>query len=46
MNRDLGWYININLMEPYMFLTALICQLYGEKDFSKFSKAWMPLAYK
>jgi hypothetical protein len=24
---------------------ALICRLYGEKDFSKFSEAWMPLAY-
>jgi hypothetical protein len=23
----------------------LICRLYGEKDCSKFSKAWMPLAY-
>jgi hypothetical protein len=28
-----------------MFLMALICRLYGEKDRSKFSKAWMPLAY-
>jgi hypothetical protein len=24
---------------------ALICQLYGEKDCSKFSEAWIPLAY-
>jgi hypothetical protein len=24
---------------------ALICRLYGEKDCSRFSEAWMPLAY-
>jgi hypothetical protein len=24
---------------------VLICQLYGEMDCSKFSEAWMPLAY-
>jgi hypothetical protein len=28
-----------------MYLMASICQLYGDKDFSKFSEAWMPLAY-
>jgi hypothetical protein len=32
-------------MEPYIYLMALICRLYGEKDCSRFSKAWMPLAY-
>jgi hypothetical protein len=45
VNRALGWYNTVNLREPYMFLMALICRLYGEKDFSKFSEAWMPLAY-
>jgi hypothetical protein len=24
---------------------ALICRLYGEKDFSRFSEAWIPLAH-
>jgi hypothetical protein len=24
---------------------ALICRLYGERDCTKFSEAWMPLAY-
>jgi hypothetical protein len=28
-----------------MYLMALICRLYGEKDFSRFSKVWMPLEY-
>jgi hypothetical protein len=28
-----------------MFLMALICRLYGERNFSKFSQEWMPLAY-
>jgi hypothetical protein len=40
-----GWYGTINLREPYIYLMALIYLLYGEKDFSKFLKAWMPLAY-
>ena len=44
-NRSTGWYNIINLEEPYMYLMALTCQLYGEKDCSKFSEAWMPLAY-
>jgi hypothetical protein len=28
-----------------MYLMALIYQLYGEKDCSKFPEAWIPLAY-
>jgi hypothetical protein len=44
-NRSTGWYNTINLEEPYMYLMALICRLYGENDCSKFSEAWMPLAY-
>jgi hypothetical protein len=35
----------INLREPYIYLMALICWLYGEKDCSKFSETWIPLAY-
>jgi hypothetical protein len=34
-----------NLKEPYIYLMALICRLYGEKYCSRFSEAWMPLAY-
>jgi hypothetical protein len=45
VNRASGWYNTVNLREPYIFLMALICHLYGEKDFSKFFKAWIPLAY-
>jgi hypothetical protein len=37
--------LNENLREPYIYLMALICRLYGEKDCSRFSEAWMPLAY-
>jgi hypothetical protein len=44
-NRRNGWYNTVNLKEPYMYLMALICRLYGEKDSSKFSEVWMPLAY-
>jgi hypothetical protein len=44
-NQSSGWYGTINLGDPYIYLMALICQLYGEKGFSKFSKAWMPLEY-
>jgi hypothetical protein len=36
-NRRNGWYNTVNLREPYMYLMALICQLYREKDCSKFS---------
>jgi hypothetical protein len=44
-NRTSGWYPTTNLREPYIYLMALICRLYGEKDCSRFSEAWMPLAY-
>ena len=44
-NRSNGWYGRTNLRETYIYLMALICQLYGEKDCSKFLEAWMPLAY-
>jgi hypothetical protein len=44
-NRSTGWYNTVNLREPYMYLMALTCRLYEEKDCSKFSEAWMPLAY-
>ena len=36
-NRRNDWYRIINLREMYMYLMALICRLYGEKYFSKFS---------
>jgi hypothetical protein len=44
-NWTTGWYPTANLREPYIYLMALICQLYGEKDCSRFSEAWMSLAY-
>jgi hypothetical protein len=44
-NWSNGWYGTINLWDPYIYMMALICRLYGEKDCSKFSEAWMPLAY-
>jgi hypothetical protein len=44
-NQSNGWYGTVNLREPYIYLMSLICQLYGEKYFSKFLEAWMPLAY-
>jgi hypothetical protein len=44
-NQSTGWYRTTNLREPYIYLMALICLLYGEKDCYIFSKAWMPLAY-
>jgi hypothetical protein len=44
-NKTIGWYNTVNIREPYMYLMALIYRLYGEKDCSKFSEAWMPLAY-
>ena len=44
-NQRNGWYGTIKLRELYIYLMALICQLYGEKDCSKFSEAWMPLEY-
>jgi hypothetical protein len=36
-NRSNGWYGTINLKEPYIYLVALICRLYGEKYCSEFS---------
>jgi len=44
-NRTSGWYQTANLRKSYIYLMALICWLYGEKDSSRFSEAWMPLAY-
>jgi hypothetical protein len=44
-NMRNGRYTIVNLRDPYMYLMPLICRLYGEKDCSKFSEAWMPLAY-
>jgi hypothetical protein len=44
-NRRNGWYNMVNLREPYIYLMVLICRLYGEKDCSKFSEEWIPLAY-
>jgi hypothetical protein len=44
-NQTSGWYLTTNLREPYIYLMALLCRLHGEKDFSHFSEAWMPLAY-
>jgi hypothetical protein len=45
-NQSTSWYGTTNLREPYIYLMALICHLYVEKDCSRFSEAWMPLAYK
>jgi hypothetical protein len=44
-NRSTRWYGMVNLREPYVYLMALICLLYREKDFSNFLEAWMPLEY-
>jgi hypothetical protein len=44
-NRNNGWYKMVKLTDPYIYLMALINLLYREKDYSKFSEAWMPLAY-
>jgi hypothetical protein len=44
-NRNSGWYPTANLRQPYIYLMALLCRLHGEKDFSRFSESWMPLAY-
>jgi hypothetical protein len=40
-----GWYGTINLRDPYIYFMDIIFHLYGENDYSKFSEAWMPLAY-
>jgi hypothetical protein len=42
-NQRTGWYETTKLREPYVYPMALICRLYGEKNCSRFSKAWMPL---
>jgi hypothetical protein len=44
-NRTSGWYPTTNLRELYIYLMALLYRLHGEKDCSRFSEAWMPLAY-
>jgi hypothetical protein len=44
-NQINGWYGTTNLRDPYVYLMALIYRLYGEKYFSRFSEAWMPLEY-
>jgi hypothetical protein len=44
-NRRTGSYGTANLREPYIYLMALICRLYEDKYFSKFSVAWIPLEY-
>jgi hypothetical protein len=44
-NQTSSWYQTTNLRELYIYLMALICRLYGEKDCSMFLEAWMPLAY-
>jgi len=44
-NWSNGWDGTVNLRETYIYLMALICRLYGEKDCSKFSEAWIPLEY-
>jgi hypothetical protein len=45
LNHASGWYNIVNLQEPYIILMAFICHLYGEKGFSKFYEAWMPLTH-
>jgi hypothetical protein len=37
-NRTSCWYQTANLREPYIYLMALVCRLYGEKDCSRFSE--------
>jgi hypothetical protein len=44
-NQNSGWYPMTNLRQPYIYLVALLFRLHGEKDCSRFSEAWMPLAY-
>jgi len=44
-NQRNGYYGTTNLRESYVYLMALICRLYREKDCSIFSEAWMSLAY-
>jgi hypothetical protein len=44
-NRTASYYPTANLREPYIYLMALICRFHGEKYFSRFLEALMPLAY-
>jgi hypothetical protein len=44
-NQTTRWYPTTNLREPYIYLMALLCRLHGEKECSRFSEAWMPLAF-
>jgi hypothetical protein len=44
-NRSTSWYGTTNLTKPYIYLMDFIYQLYGEKECSRFSEVWMPLAY-
>jgi hypothetical protein len=41
-NRRNDWYGTTNIREPYIYLMALICRLYGERDCTKFLEAWIP----
>jgi hypothetical protein len=38
-------YAITGLREPYMYAMIMLCKLYGERDYSQFSEAWIPLAY-
>jgi hypothetical protein len=44
-NRTSDWYLTANLREPYTYLMGLLCRFHREKDCSRFSEAWIPLAY-
>jgi hypothetical protein len=45
VNRNNGCYEIANLQELYMYLMKFLCCLYGEKGCSRFSYAFLPLAY-
>jgi hypothetical protein len=44
-NQTSSWYPTTNLRDPYIYLMVLLYRLHGEKDYSRFLEAWMPLAY-
>jgi hypothetical protein len=44
-NQTSDRYSTTNLRETYIYLMALLCQFHGEKDWSRFSEAWMRLSY-
>jgi hypothetical protein len=44
-HKNTIWYAIINLREPYMYIMALLCRLYGERNCSRFTYTWVPLAY-